>query len=64
MKEKTLAGAIAKVMTLSGAHEDILRAWDDDGKVGQGASLGDEVRRVAELRGNGRVSLQFLFGFD
>lgn len=57
MKEKTLAGAIAKVMTFSGAHEEILKGWDDDGKVGQGASLGDEVKRVAELRSSGRVSL-------
>ncbi|KAJ9104309.1 hypothetical protein QFC20_004591 [Naganishia adeliensis] len=56
MQEKTLAGAIAKVMTLSAAHEEILKGWDDDGKVGQGASLGDEVKRVAELRSSGRGS--------
>lgn len=57
MKEKTLASAIAKAMGLSSAHEGILKGWDDEGKVGQGACLGDEVRRVAELRRAGRVSL-------
>lgn len=56
MKEKTLASAIAQAMGLSSGHEGILKAWDDEGKVGQGACLGDEVRRVAELRRAGRVS--------
>jgi hypothetical protein len=56
MKEKTLASAIAKAMGLSSAHEGLLKQWDDEGKAGQGACLGDEVRRVAELRSAGRVS--------
>lgn len=57
MKEKTLAAAIAKVMALSSAHADVLQRWDDDGKIGQGACLGDEVKRVVESRSLGRVSL-------
>lgn len=50
MREKTLAEGIARAMGLGEVHERVLRRWDVGGKVGQGACLGDEVRRVAEQR--------------
>lgn len=62
MREKTLAEGIAKTMGLSEAHEEVLRRWDDGGKVGQGACLGDEVRRVAEQRSRCGVSSLRRFG--
>lgn len=58
MKEKTLAAGIVKAMTLSEAYSEILQRWDDDdGKIGQGACLGDEVKKVAEQRSRCLVSL-------
>ncbi|GHJ90147.1 hypothetical protein NliqN6_6549 [Naganishia liquefaciens] len=50
LKENSLAEGIAKAMTLSDVHLEALRKWDDDGKVGQRACLGDEVKHVAEQR--------------
>jgi hypothetical protein len=56
MKEKTLANSIVKVMTLNDNHASILQSWDDEGKIGQAACLGEEVQKVAQLRGLSRVS--------
>ncbi|KAJ9107715.1 hypothetical protein QFC21_001175 [Naganishia friedmannii] len=56
MKEKTLANFIARVMALNDTHASILRNWDDEGKMGQAACLGEEVQKVAQMRALGRGS--------
>ncbi|KAJ9121395.1 hypothetical protein QFC24_004733 [Naganishia onofrii] len=56
MKEKTLANSIVKVLTLNDNHASILQSWDDEGKIGQAACLGEEVQKVAQLRGLSRGS--------
>ncbi|KAJ9115900.1 hypothetical protein QFC22_005043 [Naganishia vaughanmartiniae] len=56
MKEKTLANLIVRVMALNDIHASILRTWDDEGKLGQAACLGEEVQKVAHMRGLSRGS--------